>query len=55
MSEISEMGQLSEISQMIRTRLSPANPIIYNQSFPLAASIPQGESWLAAEPQKSRV
>jgi hypothetical protein len=49
------MTQIREISQKIRARLFPANPIIYNQLFVHAASFLQGESWLAAKPQKSRV
>jgi hypothetical protein len=46
---------MSQLSEKFRARLFPANHIIYNQSFPLAASFLQGETWLAANPQKSRV
>src|SRR5258708_4856737 len=50
-----EISAMSQPSEKFRARLFPANHIIYNQSFPLAASFLQGETWLAANPQKSRV
>jgi hypothetical protein len=49
------MNQISEVSRKIRARLFPANRIAYNQSFVPGASSLQGESWLAAQKQKSRV
>jgi hypothetical protein len=44
-----------ELTPKIRARLFPAKRIAYNQPFPLAARFPQGETCLAASPQKSRV
>jgi hypothetical protein len=52
---MSELTEMNQIGQNNPARLFPANPILYNQSFPLAVSFLQGESWLAANPQKSRV
>src|SRR5258708_8087059 len=50
-----KISAMSQLSEKFRARLFPANHIIYNQSFPLAASFLQGETWLAANPQKSRL
>jgi hypothetical protein len=55
MTQLLKMSQPRAVTQAIRPRLFPANPILYNQSFPLAASFLQGETCLAASPQKSRV
>jgi hypothetical protein len=47
--------EMIQIGQNNPARLFPANTIIYNHSSPLGPSFLQGGTWLAVEPQKSRV